>query len=321
MKIASFKVERWFSRSLKTHSLTSKEIYGVVQREAYKLPMKSDTLIIPRRAGGTQVYFPGENTQLTESQMDFDQVLLVAKKYAQMTRVSTELDEDSVIAIADLLAGEFAYQFAKAEDYNCFWGDSTSAYAGVMGLGFKMVNTVNAVKPTASVYTCATSASKTTVSGLTHSDFESLVALLPLYAEGKAKWYMHRSVFWAAIAPILDAIGGNLATILLTGADKPMRFMGFDVVFDQAMPNSSQALGTTATSALSVPILLGDRGVTSYLGVRRGVTVKTSQERYIEFDQIAIQCTERVAINNVVGDSVAPTTFPGPMVALQLAAS
>jgi HK97 family phage major capsid protein len=294
-----------------------KEIYGVMQKDAYKIPMSSDTLIIPRRAGGTVVYYPGENTQLTESQMNFDQVLLVAKKYAQMTRWSTELGEDSVIALADLLASEFAYQFSKAEDFNAFIGDGTSAYAGVVGLLYKLSNnSVNAVNVNG-VSTALSASGHNTPATLTRADFEAVTALLPLYAEPKAKWYMHRSIFWAAIAPIIDAIGGNLATILLSGADKPMRFFGYDIEFCQAMPSTSTYV-TTATSPQSIVAVLGDLSVTTYMGERRGVAIRTSDERYIEFDQIAIQATQRVAFNNVVGDSVAPTSVPGPLVGLQL---
>jgi HK97 family phage major capsid protein len=49
------------------------------------------------------------------------------------------------------------------------------------------------------------------------------------------------------------------------------------------------------------------------MGERRGITVKTSEERYFEYDQIAIQATERVDINvHDVGDA----TTAGPIVAL-----
>ena len=95
-----------------------KEQYGVLGRDAYKLPMKSDTLNIPRRAGGTTVYYPEENTLIPASAMAFDKVMLIAKKYAQLALWSSELDEDSVIAFTDLLTAEMAYQFTKAEDFN-----------------------------------------------------------------------------------------------------------------------------------------------------------------------------------------------------------
>ena len=56
-----------------------KEQYGVIQQKAFRIPMASDTFIVPRRAGGTAVYYPGENTQLAASAMQFDQVQLIAQ--------------------------------------------------------------------------------------------------------------------------------------------------------------------------------------------------------------------------------------------------
>ena len=297
--------------------ISLKEQYGVYQQNAFKLPMASDTLLIPRRAGGTTVYYPGENTQITESAMKFDQVQLLAKKYAQMTRWSTELNEDSVIAMADLLAGEFAYQFAKAEDFNGFIGDGTSTYAGVIGLLYKLCNTVNGVAATASLAAAATT--HTTADKLTLADWNKAVGLLPLYAEGRAKWYMHKTIFYGSILPLIEAAGGNIAMYLSDGA--PRRFLGYEVVITQAMPTITAAVGTTATAAVSVPAVLGDMTMTGYMGQRRGVTVRTSDQRYIEYDQIAIQATQRVAINNVVGDSLDPANVAGPMVGLHLAAS
>ena len=284
-----------------------KEKYGVLQQEAFKVPMGSDTLIIPRRAGGSTVYYPGENSQLNESAMKFDQVQLFAKKYAQMTRWSTELNEDSVIALADLLAGEMAYQFAKAEDVNGFKGDGTSTYAGTVGLLTRFSAGTNGVVPAASVVTAT---SHTSIGATTLADWEGMVGALPLYAEGRAKWYMHKSVFWAGPARLMDAAGGNIAIFLSSGA--PLRFLGYDVVFAQAMPTN--AASTTAT----YPCVLGDMQMTAYMGTRRGVTVRTSDQRYIEFDQIAIQSTQRVALNSVVGDSVDPANVAGPMICMKL---
>ena len=284
-----------------------KEQYGVLQQNAFKLPMASDTLIVPRRAGGATVYYPGENSQLTESAMKFDQVQLIAKKYACMTRWSTELNEDSVIAMADLLAGEFAYQFAKAEDTNGANGDGTATYVGTVGFLDKFKNGTNGVAPAGSV---TTATGHTTVGALTLGDFETLVGQLPVYAEGRAKWYMHKTTFWAGPARLIDAAGGNIAMYLTSGT--PLKFMGYEVVLMQAMP--AQSALTTATYG----IVLGDMLSTCFLGTRRGVSVKTSDQRYIEFDQIAIQSTQRVAINNVVGDSVAPATVAGPMVCLKM---
>lgn len=294
-----------------------KEQYGVFGRNAFNIPMGSDTLTIPRRAGGTTVYYPDENAEITKSSMAFDNITLTAKKYAQLVRWSTELNEDSVIAMADMLVGEMAYQFSLAEDTNGFKGDGTSAFASTVGVMFKLINTVNGVEPTASVHTALSG--NTTIALLDLVDWEAAVGTLPVYAEGRAKWYMSKSTFWGGPAKLMDAAGGNTSAFLASGA--PPRFLGYDVEFTQVMPALSTITGADANAIVSIAALLGDMGMTGFMGQRRGVTVRTSDQRFIEFDQLAITATQRIAINNVVGDSVAPTSVAGPMVALQCAAS
>lgn len=284
-----------------------KEQYGVLQQEAYRIPMASETKSIPRRAGGLTVYYPDEHGEITASEMKFDLVQLVAKKYAALTRYSVELNEDSIIAMTDILAGEFAYAFAKAEDRNGFIGDGTSSYAGVAGILHKMQYGTNGVVPSASV---STATGHTSVGALTLGDFEAMVGMLPVYAEGRAKWYMHKTVFWAGPARLIDAAGGNIAIYLSTGT--PLMFLGYEVVPVQAMPTNASL--TTAEYAL----LLGDMQSTCHMGLRRGVGIASSEDRYFELDQLALKATQRVAINNVVGDAEAPTSNAGPMVCLKL---
>ena len=294
-----------------------KEQYGVYGRNAFAIPMGSDTLTIPRRAGGTTVYYPDENAEITKSSMKFDNITLTAKKYAQLVRWSTELNEDSVIAMADMLVGEMAYQFALAEDTNAFLGTGLATHASTVGLLFKLINSVNGVEPTASVHTALSG--NTTNATLDLVDWEAAVGILPIYAEGRAKWYMSKTIFWGGPAKLMDAAGGNTSAMLASGA--PPRFLGYDVEFTQVMPSNANVTGADANAIVSIPAVLGDMGMTGYMGMRRGVTVRTSDQRFIEFDQLAITATQRIAINNVVGDAAAPTTAAGPMIALQCAAS
>jgi HK97 family phage major capsid protein len=303
-----------------------KEQYGVLQQEANKTAMKSSTLQIPRRAGGTTVYYPEENTQLTASQMQFDKVQLVAKKYAQLALWSSELDEDSVINFMDMLTAEMAYQFARAEDFNGAQGDGTSTYAGVVGFLQALASGKNGIVPTASLVTITAAASLTTpalcLAGQTTAQIlgflNNLVAILPVYAEGRAKLYCHKTMFWQFFAPVIEAAGGNIAMYLTAGI--PLRFLGYEVKVMQAMPTFSQVNGAGAAN-VQIGAVLGDMLYTCYMGTRRGVRTISSKERFMEFDQNAMQCTQRVAINNVTGDSVLPLQQAGPMVGLQFPAT
>jgi HK97 family phage major capsid protein len=59
-----------------------REEYGVFRMAVAPTPMGSDSMTIPRRAGGLTAYFPGENGAITESQKSWGQVTLNAKKIA-----------------------------------------------------------------------------------------------------------------------------------------------------------------------------------------------------------------------------------------------
>jgi HK97 family phage major capsid protein len=60
-------------------------------------------------------------------------------------------------------------------------------------------------------------------------------------------------------------------------------------------------------------IAFGDLSLAATMGERRGVTVKTTQDRYLEFDQIGIRGTERFDINvHDLGNS----NIAGPIVGL-----
>ncbi len=93
-----------------------REIFGVFRRECGVVPMGSESMAVPRRTGGLTAYFTAEAMAITESEKTWNQVNLIAKKLAVLTRMSTELSDDAIINVADDLASEIAYAFANKED-------------------------------------------------------------------------------------------------------------------------------------------------------------------------------------------------------------
>jgi HK97 family phage major capsid protein len=63
----------------------------------------------------------------------------------------------------------------------------------------------------------------------------------------------------------------------------------------------------------TVAILFGDLSLASTIGVRKGIVISSSKERYFEYRQVAIQATERFCINN---HDLGDTSTAGPLVAL-----
>jgi len=274
-----------------------REQYGMFRANARVVPMSSDHMLIPRRAGGVTAYFVGETDEITASDKSWNQVELTAKKLAALTRMSTELNEDAIINIADDLANEMAYAFALKEDQCGIDGDGTSTYGGMIGIRTRFVD---------GNHTAGQDAGTTPYTAWSHGtladEIVTLMSLLPTYALPRAKWYISP----AGKAGLLDAIalaaGGN-TTREIAGGAQPM-FAGYPIVVSAALPSAP----TNAT----VAFLFGDLSLSTTFGDRRGITIKVSSERYIEYDQIAIQATERFCIvNHDLGD----TSTAGPIVA------
>jgi HK97 family phage major capsid protein len=111
-----------------------REQFGIARQNCRIYPMSSDVLNVPNATASTTVYYPGENTAITASDMTFAQVNLVAKKPSVLTQVSKELAEDSIIDFGATLARDMAYVLAKEEDRVVFNNavDSTSGLDGIL---------------------------------------------------------------------------------------------------------------------------------------------------------------------------------------------
>lgn len=279
---------------LMANVIVLREQFGVFRQECQVVPMGSDTLNWPRRTGGLTASFTGENTAITESQAAWDNVNLTAKKLGVLTRMSTEIEQDAVVAIADWLVGEMAYAFAAKEDDCGFNGDGTSTYGGMRG------TTVIAVDATHTAGKFQTSSA--TLSSLVLKDITSTMGLLPQYAIGNAKFYMSQQMFYTVVANLLANASGNRLDILSQGIEK--RLLGFPVVIAQKLP-------ITAPGSGKVQFHFGDLTKAAMMGERRGVTIKRSDHRYFENDQIGLLGTERFDINvHDLGD----TSVAGPLV-------
>ena len=274
-----------------------RESYGMFRANARVLPMGSDHTNIPRRTGGVTAYFVGETDEITASDKSWNQVELTAKKLAALTRMSTDLSEDAIINIADDLAKEMAWAFAKKEDEVGLDGNGTSTYGGMVGIRTRFVDGTHTAGQDA-----GTSPYTAWAHGTLADELTTLMSLLPAYALARAKFYISP----AGKAGLLDRIaleaGGNTTQNIASGA-APM-FGGYPIVVSAAMP--------TAPTNATVAFLFGDLSLSTTLGDRRGITISVTTDRYFESDQIGIKATQRFCIvNHDLGDN----TTAGPIVA------
>jgi len=269
---------------------------------------------VPKRATGLTAYFPGEGNAITESNMTFSNIELVARKLAAIARISAELNADAVIAVGDRIAGEIAYAFANMEDSCAFIGDGSATYSGIMGAATRLQDVDGAGTDSAGLYT---STGGNTFAEFVIGDFTNTMALLPAYASRNPVWVTHKTVYHSTMQRLEAAAGGNTMLSLAAGnrADRPL-FLGYPVYFSQVMPSTDSNSQVCALFGdFKLGAILGDRAMTSIMFSEHATVNSVS---VFEQDQIAIRGTERFAM---VVHGYGTSSAAGPIVGLESAAA
>jgi HK97 family phage major capsid protein len=91
--------------------------------------------------GGLQVYWTEETGVKTASDMGFKEITLVAHKMTLRTLVSTELLDDSMVSVSDLLMGPrgFGGAIPWTEEYSFMRGTGAGQPRGIIGAGATIV--------------------------------------------------------------------------------------------------------------------------------------------------------------------------------------
>jgi HK97 family phage major capsid protein len=278
-----------------------REERGVFPQYANRIPMGADIIRIPRLLSDVSAYWVGEGAALTASDATLGSAELMARKLTALTTVSSELDEDAVIEIGNMITQSMAYAMADKIDEAGFNGDGTSTYGGVLGLKNALAS--GAIHDALSGNTGA--------STLDLEDFESVLGKYPQYPGASPRWFMNAAVYYASAFNLMNAAGGNTNITLASGVSMPM-FLGFPVTFAQVLPS------TTGASVSTILAYFGDLRLGAAYGVRRSVRTEVTTDRYFENDLIGIKTTERIAINiHERGDNIRNR----PILALKTAAS
>lgn len=285
-----------------------REQFGIFRQHAEIVPMGSDTKWQPRQTQGLTATFTSEGTAITTSRSKFDRVNLVAKKLAALAFNTTEVDEDSVVALGDRLVANIAYAFSKKEDQAGFTGDGTSTFGTIVGVAQQLIDRWT-VAPSSGEGLILAAGNE--FSDVTLGNLQDMQGNLPEYAEMRPQWFCHKRVWSVMLMRIALASGGVPAAEILMGGEK--RILGDPVVITQAMPR------VDANS--SVPLTYGTLAMAAMFGDRRGVTIAESIHHKFAEDEIAFRGTERFDIVVHSVESPEDTTEPGPILGLVMAAS
>lgn len=279
--------------------------YGLARRDLKVVPMGRDTISTPKLVSGLTMYFTGEGIAATQSQPVWTNVRLTAKKASVLTLYSSELDEDAVVSIGDILTGEIAYAYALGEDGCLFSGDSTSTYGGMTGLRTIFNAGVGSLAGAVDA-----ASGHDTMAEIDATDLAKAQGALPqyVYVRGNPKWYCSQTM-WANVFERLIGASGGVTKDQASGRTV-REYNGYPVEITPAM--LAPAAASTDASDVAM-ILFGDLNMSASMGDRRGMTISRSTEYKFAEDQIAIKGTERFDINcHNLGDA----TTAGSIVAL-----
>lgn len=266
--------------------------YGVFRRNATLVPMRAPVFNFPKIDDEVTVYCIGEGEDVDTSDMKFKGFKMAPIKLAALTAISSELSEDTIVGIAELVGASMARAMARKEDLLGFLGDGTSTYYNRIGV----LGAILRIDPVPANIGCIhIQGTAGAWSAITLYDFEQVAGLLPSQYDRNAKWYCSKRFFMQVMYSL--AADNGVATMMELMSGKKFReFLGYPVEFVESMPQ-------TKAAADHIPCILADLSA-CYLGEARRLTIDKSNERYFESDKIGIRATERIDVNTVaaVGD-------------------
>ena len=267
------------------------EDYGVARQRCRRIVMSQNTWDVPKLNGHVSINYTGEAQAINSSDLSFGQVNLVAKKMTALTKLSSEVTEDSIISMMDTVVESMAYQMAIAEDTNLFIGVA----GGLLE---------DAAAGSLQGHTDIADTNVASVSDLALSDFTAAsVSVGNPVIGARNEWYINPTLFHGPVRDLLLAAGGNTQSVI-EGGQRPS-LLGYPVNFVNVLP------GAAASGAGDLLAVFGDVSLACYFGERRGLNFRTLNELYANTDQVGVQCTQRVALKVANPEVLAKITITG----------
>lgn len=263
------------------------ESYGVARQHCRRIVMSAMTWDVPKVTDHATIYYPAEAAAITSSDVTLGQINLVAKKMAALVKMSTEIQEDSIISIMDTVVQSIAYQMSVAEDENLFNGVASAINANGIAGDSNVADTNVA-----------------SVAALALTDFSAAAVSVGNPIVGaRNEWYMNSTLFHGPVRDLLDAAGGNTIREV-EGAQRPT-LHGYPVNFVNVLP------GSAASTAGDLLAVFGDLSIGCYFGDRRQLGFKVLDQLYAENDQVGVIASQRIDIKVANPEVLGKITITG----------
>jgi len=248
------------------------ENFGVARRLCTIIPMKTDTIKFPKLTGGLTTYWVGEGQTIPKASPTFAEVTMNAKKMATLVPLTSEILEDSSIAIANLIATLIAQAIAKEEDRITFVGKTADA-------------PWNGALADSSVVQSPLPATKTHFYDVTADNLADVIAsMTPMQAEGSI-FACHRTIF--NVLRKLKSTTGEYIYTSPRDSSTPGEIWGYPIHINETMPS-------IAASAADTPFIFFGNPKHIYLGDRRNMTMALSPHVGFAEDKIFVRVIERI---------------------------
>jgi len=269
------------------------ESFGIVRNQCRVIPMKRDTLNLPKITTSVSVYWPGETNAGTVSAPVLGQVQLLAKTLVGLTPISNELLEDADVDTVSMLAELFAEAIAGEEDAQGLIGDG-SPFEGVLNDSDINIVTMES--------------GKTDFTDITVDYLRDVISKVKPLALSGAGFYMHRGV-WNIVQKLTEN-GQHISTFsnpIITGdASKGVGIVGYIWGYPVYLPEKMDSVSGAGKKF----ILFGNLQF-AYLGDRKQMTMAVSEEATIgttnlfESNMSAVRITERIGFKVALGQAFA----------------
>ena len=250
-----------------------RETYGVCRAVSRTFPMTSDTLNVPSLSSGSTVYYPDENSAITESSAVWANVGLSTTTRACLMKWSNRLGEDSLFSLADTLSDYMGRALGIREDTEFIQGDGSSSFGSVTGLKNKAHSFVTGAGDN--------------WGALTLANLVSTVGTLGDNYHVGASWIMSRQFYSQVVLRLIAAAGGNTIDTLGVGTTGA-QLLGYPIHFSDQCP--------TATAVDIDTVYFGNWNDACAFGDRTGIQIATSEHVNFAEDQINIRATSRYDI-------------------------
>ena len=257
--------------------------YGYARKLCTKIPMKSNTVQIPKLTSNIAMSMIGENASMSDTKPAFGQTTLTAQSGYVLVPVSKELLADSGPALDNYLMRLMGWAIAKGEDTQLFTGNGTAP---------NMTGLLSDSASTAGVNQVAMDTGDTSFADINLDYILEMTNNIVVGSEDNAAFFFHRDIM-KYLRQLKDSMGRYVLQPPTAG--NPGTLWGYPYYIVNVLP------GMASDAANKRFIAFGDLSYV-YFGQRQGLQFEVAKEATVDGvnlfanNLIAIRVIERFAI-------------------------